>query len=447
MWWILVHLQSCAEVPTRFPSAMRIPMRLLGIRCLPVVCLPVVCLPLVCLPLVCLPLAAVDQIPILTDGTGLFDGPTLLGDLGGLRSGFAEHGLLFEARLLADATLQSHDGLVDGDRNYARYLLEAGITLDVAKFVGLAGAGRFTATWQSVGGDNATNQIGVLQRVTWLDADGRDQLGRLFYVQPFFDEAFTLKAGKDEVIRDFMSNPFGAEFLNEANRRQLSAFAMPEFPDSATMGLANLTIGSWFAQASGYDGRSVTLGKETGKDWLSIPESDYFLIAETGISWDDRRKGHVGGVKFGLWEHTGTFANYSGGQTEGVNGYYIQADYILMNQGQSRSPQGIGGWVHFGESDDEVSLYKRQLALGGIWRGLMPTRPFDSLGVSHSWLATSRAPGSPATADERMLEIYYSFRAAGWLALQPDFQWFVHPGGQATTNDLYVASIRGTVTF
>ncbi len=412
----------------RFPSAMRIPALLFCLGSLPV--------------------WAVDQIPILTDGTGLLDGPTLFGDLGGLRSGFAQHGLIFEARLLADGTLLSHDGLVEGNRDFARYLLEVGMTMDVATFMGLGGAGRITATWQSIGGDmNVAAEAGVLQRVSWLDVDDRDQLGRLFYIQPFFDEAFSLKAGKDEVIRDFATNSFAGEFLNESNRRQMSMFAMPKFPDSATMGLANLTIGSWFIQAGGYDGRSVTNGKETGKDWLSIPENDFFLIAETGLSYDDRRKGHIGGVKVGFWEHTGTFANFNGGQTNGVNGYYVQADYMLMDEGHSRTPKGIGGWIHFGETDDEVTVYKRQLDIGGIWRGFMPSRPYDALGVSHSWLETTRAPGSTTNANERMLEAFYAFRAAGWLTLQPDIQWFIHPGGQGGASDIYAGSIRGTLTF
>jgi porin len=287
----------------------------------------------------------------------------------------------------------------------------------------------------------------VLQRASWLDVDGRDQLGRLFYVQPFFDGAFTLKAGKDDVIQDFVSNPFGAEFLNESNRRQLSIFAAPQFPDSATMGLANIKIDSWYIQAGGYDGRSVTLGKETGKDWLSIPESDYFLIAETGISWDDRRKGHIGGVKVGFWEHTGSFATFDGGQRDGVHGYYVQLDYMLMDEPNQRVRQGLGAWLHYGEADDRVTIYRRHLDLGGLWRGVIPTRDHDAIGASISWLKTSRAAGAPTTADERVVEFFYAFRAAGWLTIQPDLQWFVHPGGQGGVNDVYVGSLRGTLIF
>jgi carbohydrate-selective porin OprB len=94
-----------------------------------------------------------------------------------------------------------------------------------------------------------------------------------------------------------------------------------------------------------------------------------------------------------------------------------------------------------------VTLYKRQLMIGGMWRGLMPKRDYDAIGISHSWLATSREPGSPATADERVLEIFYSFRAAGWLTLQPDVQWFTHPGGTASATDVYAASLRGVLVF
>ncbi len=394
-----------------------------------------------------MPLVAAEQIPILTNGTGLLEGPALLGDIGGLRSGFAENGLLLDARLIADGSQHSHDGIYDAGRTYSRYLLEAGLTMDVSKFMGLGGAGRLTATWQTVDGKKASKEIGVLQSTSWLDNDGRDQLGRLFYVQPFFDEAFSIKFGKDEVIRDFATNPFGDDFLNDANRRQQSIFAMPKFPDSATMGLANLRIGDWYIKAGAYDGRSVTEGKETGKDWLSIPESDYFLIAETGLNWDDRRKGHIGGVKVGFWEHSGAFSTFDGGERSGVHGYYVHADYMVMDEFIDRVRQGIGIWGHFGEADDRVTVYRRQIALGGVWTGALPTRDRDALGASISWLETSRAAGATTDADERMAEFYYAFRATGWLTLQPDLQWFVHPGGKSNVSDIYVASLRGIVIF
>jgi porin len=389
-------------------------------------------------------LSAAEQIPLFPQGTGLLAGPNLLGDFGGLRSGFARHGLVLDARIIADGSLISHDGIYDQGRSYARHLLEAGLTMDIAQFVGIAGAGRITATFQSVGGDDASRELGVLQDISWLDGDGRDQFGRLFYVQPFFDESFIIKFGKDEVTKDFASNPFGMEFLNVANRQPLAAFAMPQFPDSATMALAKLDLGSWFVQAGGYDGRSVTVGKETGDDWLDIPENDFFLISEAGIEWKEYGVGHIGGIKVGYWQHSGQFPDYSGGTSDDVRGYYAQADYMLFREPDLQALQGLALWGLWSEADKDVSRLTRHLIVGALWRGLIPSRDYDAVGVSHSWLNTSRAT---TTADERMLELFYSCRLAGWFTLQPDVQWFVHPGGNAGAGDVFVGSLRGMLVL
>jgi carbohydrate-selective porin OprB len=46
-----------------------------------------------------------------------------------------------------------------------------------------------------------------------------------------------------------------------------------------------------------------------------------------------------------------------------------------------------------------------------------------------------------------VLEVFYGFKAAGWLTIQPDFQWFSNPGGNSQEEDLYIGSLRGVVVF
>ncbi len=391
---------------------------------------------------------AADTIPALTAGAGPLEGPTLLGDFGGLRSGFAQHGLVLEARIIADGMTASRDGLVTGERRGARYLVEAGVTMDIAAFVGLTGAGSITATWQTLAGDDLLGETGVLQNESWINTDDRNQVGRLFYVQPFFDGGFTIKVGKDEVVRDFGRNVFAAEFLNVSARSEPTAWAMPTFPDSATMALAALDIGGWIARVGVYDGRAVTSGKETGSDWLELPENDVFLIAEAGFTTDDRRRGHQAGLVVGAWQHTGSFTTFDGDTKSDVRGYYLQGDLMLMQGADPRKVEGLAGWVQLGMSeDDDLSVYDRHVGIGLVWRGLIPSRATDAIGLSHSWLQTSSATGAPSDADERVLEVFYGFKAAGWLTLQPDFQWFVHPGGVSSEDDLFIGSLRGVVLF
>jgi carbohydrate-selective porin OprB len=400
---------------------------------------------LLLLPL--LSVGAVDTIPAMTNGTGPLEGPTLLGDLGGLRSGFAQHGLEVAAHIIADGSMYSRDGAVSGERGGIRYLIEAGATMNFEKFLGLTGAGSVTATWQTVTGDDLRGETNVLQSETWLNTADRTQVGRLFYVQPFFDGGFIVKAGKDEVVRDFASNPLAADFLNASARSEPTAYAMPTFPDSATMAMAGLNISGWVARFGMYDGRSVTTGKETGSDWLDIPDSDVFMIAEAGFTNDDFNDGHQSGVVIGAWQHSGTFTGFDGQEESDVRGYYLQGDVKISEETGTRTPQGLAGWMQLGLSDENFSVYHRHVALGLVWRGLIPTRDRDAIGISQSWLATSRATNAPTDANERVFELYYTFTAAGWLLIQPDLQWFTHPGGDSIRPDLFVGSLRGTLVF
>lgn len=392
-------------------------------------------------------MSAADGVPALANGSGILEGPTLLGDLGGLRSGFAQHGLELEAHIIADGSTYSHDGAVTGGRGGLRYLIEAGATMDFDKFLGLTGAGSVTATWQAVKGDDLRGETNVLQHETWLNTDDRTQVGRLFYVQPFFDGGFTLKAGKDEVVRDFARNPLAGDFLNASARSEPTAYAMPTFPDSATMAMAALNISGWVARFGMYDGRSVTTGKETGSDWLDIPESNVFMIAEAGFTNEDRRKGHHSGLLVGAWQHTGSFTRFDGQDEADVRGYYLQGDLKLSEEAGTRTAQGLAGWMQLGLSDENFSVYHRHVALGLVWRGLIPTRDRDAIGISQSWLQTSRATNAPTDANERVLELFYTFTAAGWLLIQPDLQWFTHPGGDSNRSDLFFGRLRGTLIF
>ena len=54
-------------------------------------------------------LSAADSIPQLSEQPGLLDGDKMLGDLGGMRSGFAEHGLSLDAWAIGDGSQHSRD--------------------------------------------------------------------------------------------------------------------------------------------------------------------------------------------------------------------------------------------------------------------------------------------------------------------------------------------------
>jgi porin len=390
---------------------------------------------------------AVEPIPIFqgVDTGLLLNGPTLFGDFGGLRSGFAEHGLVVEASYDIDGALHSRDDSADERRFLHQRLAIAG-RMDTGTFLGFLGGGTLGVAYQYLSGDDGGQALGVLQRYSSLDDGERSQLSEFWYRQDFFSGAFSIKAGKDDTGHDFAVNTFGRRFLNRAAETDPTFFAMPTRPDPATGAIVALQLEPWALKAGAYDGRAATTGYRTGEHWLHVPDRDVFLIAETGLVWKDGRREHLGEVLVGMWRHTGSFTRFDGSRQERATGYYLQADLSLWREPHAQG-QGIDGWVQYGRAEDDLTVAARHIAIGLSWTGLVPGRDADPVGISHSWLQTSRVAGAPTDADERVFEAFYGFQAAGWLEFRPDFQWYVHPGGRADAADAYVGSLRATVIF
>lgn len=392
--------------------------------------------------------AAVEPSPIFAAGIDsgvLLNGPTLFGDLGGLRSGFAEHGLVVEATYDVDGALHSADG-TDVQRRYLYQRLTIAGRMDTGAFLGFPAGGKLGVAYQFLHGDEGGQALGVLQDYSSLDDGKRSQLSEFWFQETFFDGALTIKVGKDDTAHDFAINPFGHQFLNRAAETDPTFFAMPTRPDPATGAVIGVNVYPWVLKMGGYDGRAATTGYRTGEHWLHVPQRDVFFIAETGLVWNNFRQEREGGVLVGMWRHTGDFIRFDGSRQEHATGYYLQADASLFREAHA-SGQGISGWLQYGRTDDALTVNARHVALGLTWTGLLAGRDADTVGVSHSWLQTSRVAGAPADADERVFEAFYNFQAAGWLQLRPDFQWYVHPGGRDVAPDVYVGSVRIAVSF
>ena len=43
---------------------------------------------------------------------------------------------------------------------------------------------------------------------------------------------------------------------------------------------------------------------------------------------------------------------------------------------------------------------------------------------------------------ERIVEVYYNAELMPWLHVSPDFQWIIHPGGEASASNAVVIGLR-----
>lgn len=116
-------------------------------------------------------------------------------------------------------------------------------------------------------------------------------------------------------------------------------------------------------------------------------------------------------------------------------------DQLLWQHG-SGADKGIGLFGRIvGTRGDRnlVSLY----AEGGLsWKGMLPSRPDDSLGMAVGYTKISgrarqldrdtaffSGDAYPVRDAETVIELTYQAPVTPWLSLQPDAQYVIHPGG------------------
>ena len=396
-------------------------------------------------------LSAADSIPQLSEQPGLLEGDQLLGDFGGLRSGFAEHGLTLYAWAMGDGMYLSRDPAAgsnssDGKRAFGNYLVEVGAELDTNTFLGILPGGTVHVAWQRFDGEAGSAAVGSLQPASWLDAGERTQFARLWYEQLLFD-VLAIKVGKEDVSYDFAVNAFGQRFLNSSAKFEPTIVGMPSYPDSATGARVALTIDTWVVRVGAYDGRAASTGFATGKSGLRLPDGDVFSIAEVGYELGQRKGPHHGGIVIGGWQHSGTFTRFDGSAQDGLRGFYLRGDGQLWSDPASFNRRSLSAFVQLGTTDDQVAAVARHVGLGMELTGPWRERERDVLIAMMSWGGSSRATGTTYDSNETVFEVGYVFRASGWLQLTPGLQWFQNPNGLSTNPDVYVGSLRGMLTF
>jgi porin len=112
----------------------------------------------------------------------------------------------------------------------------------------------------------------------------------------------------------------------------------------------------------------------------------------------------------------------------------------------SSTDKGLGIFTHIGFDPQDTSLINFYIDGGLNYKGLIPTRDNDVLGiaVAYGHLQDSDASSNPGY--EIVFETTYQIDLHQWLSLQPDLQYVVHPSGTDIANAL-VLGVRATLSF
>jgi porin len=209
-----------------------------------------------------------------------------------------------------------------------------------------------------------------------------------------------------------------------------------------------------------------------------------FFIAEASYLPNQGKdaKGLPGAYRIGAWYHTSPrfgdqrFDNTGRSLADplstgiplnhtGDSGIYGVVDQTLYRVAGTED-QGLSAFVRAGGAPNDRNLINFYADGGLIYKGLIPRRPDDKIGISAAYArvgdnarALDADIGSfgnffyPVRSAETMVELMYQAQLAPWWTVQPDLQYIIRPGGGVLNSgdglrpNAWVIAFRSTLSF
>src|SRR4051812_29677922 len=379
-------------------------------------------LPSVALALSCLASAAEEAAEPKSKVMQFLEQDYLLGDWGGMRTKLKDHGIDFEFVYFGLVPSNVGGGIKQGSVYEGAFMML--LDLDSDKLAGYHG-GHLHAGGLSIhnGAAFSQNYVGDLNVVSLLDFPDSLRLWELWYEQKFLNDKISLKVGQLAVDRDFIVPEYyntlaGITLLNQTFFYPTLAFNVWDIPGlpSGSHGLASTPYGApgvrlridptdkFYVQAAAYDGNPDRSRSGTRINLNS--DEGALLYFETGYKLNGAKgdPGLPGSYKVGAFYHTDDFADiydtfggafgFSSGTKpphSGNYGAYLLAEQTVYREKGPDDPaqQGLVTFVRFEGAPSDRNLTTFGVDGGLVYKGLIPTRDWDTLAVACSYLEMS----------------------------------------------------------
>ena len=426
----------------------------------------------------------------------------MLGDWGGLRTKLAENGVEFEFFYVGSMPTNLGGGIRAGTAYQHGFL--AALDLDTEK-LGLWGGGHFHVSGVSLEGRPfADTYVGDLNKTNLVDFPADTRLWQAYYEQSLFNKKLTVKAGLMSVDRDFITPELynslaSINFLNQTffyptmafNLYDIPAFptgnhSLPSTPYAALGALIRWQpVDSFYIQAAIYDGNPDQ--SSSGTRLALRGEEGALMYYEAGFRLNQGKddRGLPGNYKIGGYYHTDEFYDIKSTALslvpspipldtakthDGNYGLYFLAEQMLWREVGWDDPaqQGIVGFFRVATAPEDRNLAEFGIDGGLVFKGLIPGRDYDTLGIAGSYLKISDevsraqrqinetfagfAPPVVEADYEAVVEVNYKLQLAAWWTLQASLQYVMHPGGRAsfasdTIPNAWVLGLQTTLRF
>jgi porin len=350
-------------------------------------------------------------------------------------------------------------------------------TLRLHRLLGWRGAQVYLSVLGTYGGQ-PSDLVGDVQGVSNLEGPSSVWIEEVWLQQNLFADRLSWLVGRYDLNSEFYRLQSGALFVN-------SSFGIgPEFAQSGAAGPSiypNTAVGTRVAfkpssnsvvRLALLDGAPV--GRADGSSQIFAAGDGVLLVGEvallvrpdsTGQPRERRfrigrgmRRPYADKVALGGWYYTAQFPDLSetlptGGPVlhQGSRGAYLIGDKTVLSAGPGRTPM-LTAFVQLGWGDGRVNQIGGYLGGGVALAGPFRGRAQDEMGLAvaaalnGSHYERAQTEAGLSAAGETAVELTYLAQLTPWLAMQPDVQYVVHPGGTGATPNAFVAGLGITLS-
>ena len=428
---------------------------------------------------------------------GLWERGNLLGDPGGVRTALAKLGITFGINEQAEVFGNATGGVRQGAIFEGLLTMSAG--LDTEKAFGLPGGIVNASAYQIQGRGLSRNDLDSNpSTVSSIEALRGALLFELWYQQSLLGDRLSIRVGQLAADQEFMISQYGGLFLNET-------FGWSDLPSSnlpsggpayplATPGarVRYLPRDDLAVLLAVFNGDPAGPGPgfpqsrdASGTDFRTSDGA--FIIGEVQytINGEDKSPGLPGTYKLGAWYNSENFLDQRrnasgrsladptgftpviGANRRGDWSFYGIADQLVWREPGTKD-QGIGVFARAMGAPGDRNLVNFYVDAGATWKGAIPGRNADTLGLGFALARISDAAAKldsdivfytgqpyPIRRFEALLELSYQAQIAPWWQVQPDAQYLFNPNGGVPdllkpgkrVGDAVIFGVRTNVTF
>jgi len=403
----------------------------------------------------------------------IWTSPTFSGDWS-LRTRLADEGITFNVQYAAEGWSNVTGGESTGTVYTGSMSLQGNI--DLQKLVGWQGASVSTRWYWLSGQDlSATNLGNNIFTVSNIAGFPTFRMNELWFQQNFLSDRISIRLGQLAADSQFGISTYDAVFLNGTFGWSPDLYTNipnggPGYPMGALGVQLALTPWNWFTyQVAVFQGNVFAQNvNRHGFRWDLSPSNSYFSIHELIFRTNQGAgaNGLPGEFKIGGWFDT--VPDPDADSTQPWNyGLYFILDQMLYRAPQpasvsvitnsckqtaapSPTDKGLGIVTHIGLAPRNSSVINFYVDCGLNYKGLIPTRDNDVLGVAFAYGHLNNNlqgnDGSSNPGYEMVLEATYQIMLTPWVTLQPDVQYVIQKSNADIPNALVVGT-HATVSF